>query len=226
MACQSWDERASVLPESLILPHQLHMAHAEPLGDLVERHDGRVALALLEFAQILLAEAAALRELLLGQAALLPEAREVSADELAHVHPPMLAFGGVRSLSTIICIPRLRSSRFPGMGGGVSDEPLSTGPVAVRLRDAAMRLAAELDEARLYRAAAYASMAADAAGEPPAKVLTPDEMRTDVETDFELDEHGRVWMIREGDCHIIGRREAVCAKMRRFLASVVLGESR
>ena len=31
-------------------------------------------------------------------------------------------------------------------------------------------------------------------------------------------------MIRDGDCHIIGRSGAVCAEMRRFLAGVVLGE--
>jgi hypothetical protein len=97
---------------------------------------------------------------------------------------------------------------------------------AVRLREAIMRLAADLDSARLYKAAAYAAMAADAAVEPAAAALSEGELRTDVETDFELDEHGRVWMIREGDCHIIGRKNAVCAEMRRFLASVVLGEGR
>jgi len=94
------------------------------------------------------------------------------------------------------------------------------------LRNAAARLAAELDDARLYRAAAYASMAVDAidqSGEEP----EPDgDMRTDVELEFELDEHGRVWMIREGDCHIIGRTNAVCAEMRRFLNSVVLRQDR
>jgi hypothetical protein len=42
---------------------------------------------------------------------------------------------------------------------------------------------------------------------------------------FELDEHGRVWMMRQGDFHIIGRKDAVCAEMRRFLAAVVLGIS-
>jgi hypothetical protein len=33
-------------------------------------------------------------------------------------------------------------------------------------------------------------------------------------------------MLREGGCHIIGRTGAVCAEMRRFLASVVLGDDR
>jgi hypothetical protein len=96
--------------------------------------------------------------------------------------------------------------------------------VAERLRAAAARLAAEMDEARLYRAAAYASMAADAAAAAPPAARLEAEMRTDVDLDFALDEHGRVWMIREGDCHIIGRRNAVCAEMRRFLATVVLGD--
>ncbi len=84
-----------------------------------------------------------------------------------------------------------------------------------------MRLAAELDEARLYVAAAHASMAVDAIERSVGKVLYAKAMRTDVELDFELDEHGRVWMFREGDCRIIGRTSAVCAEMRRFLAKVV-----
>jgi hypothetical protein len=86
-----------------------------------------------------------------------------------------------------------------------------------------MRLAAELEEARLHLAAAHASMAVDAIERSAGKVAYAKAMRTDVELDFELDEHGRVWMFREGDCHIIGRTSAVCAEMRRFLAAVVLG---
>jgi hypothetical protein len=97
---------------------------------------------------------------------------------------------------------------------------------AERLRGAAARLAAELDEAGLFRAAAYASMTADAAAEALPTAQREAEMGTDVELDFTLDEHGRVWMIREGDCHIIGRTNAVCAEMRRFLASVARGEDR
>lgn len=106
----------------------------------------------------------------------------------------------------------------------VTDEPPLIYPLPTRhLRDAAIRLASELDEVRLYKAAAHASMAVDAIDEGPAEPLSGAEMRTDVEIEFEVDEHGRVWMIREGDCHIIGRANAVCAEMRRFLASVVLG---
>lgn len=85
---------------------------------------------------------------------------------------------------------------------------------------------AELDEARLHQAAAYASMAVDVIERSAGAEVHAKAMRTDVDLDFELDEHGRVWMVREGDCHIIGRTDAVCAEMRRFLAGVVLGDDR
>lgn len=97
-----------------------------------------------------------------------------------------------------------------------------------------MRLAAELDSARLYQAAAYISMAGDsipcdvaqdrlrqAQDDRPGDGGRPDS--TDIDLDFTLDEQDRVWMIREGDCHIIGRTDAVCAEMRRFLADVASG---
>lgn len=42
----------------------------------------------------------------------------------------------------------------------------------------------------------------------------------DVELQLELDEHDRVWAIVDGDCHIIGRREAVRQEMIRFLADI------
>jgi hypothetical protein len=91
------------------------------------------------------------------------------------------------------------------------------------LHNAALRLAAELDAAALYKAAAYASMVADAIADSDGETREPD-LRTDIDLDFELDEHDRVWMIREGDCHIIGRRDAVCAEMRRFLRMIVFSE--
>jgi len=94
-------------------------------------------------------------------------------------------------------------------------------PTAAELRYAAARLAAEMDRARLFQASAYAAMAADAARAAP---LGPEAMRTDVELDFCVDEFDRVWIILEGDCHIIGRRNAVCAEMSKFLASAVLQE--
>lgn len=51
-----------------------------------------------------------------------------------------------------------------------------------------------------------------------------EDMRTNVELEFELDEHDRVWMTREGDCYILGRKDAVCAEMRRFLRTTVLAD--
>jgi hypothetical protein len=39
-----------------------------------------------------------------------------------------------------------------------------------------------------------------------------------------VDDFERVWIIREGNCGIIGRRNAVCAEMSRFLASAALRE--
>jgi hypothetical protein len=81
-----------------------------------------------------------------------------------------------------------------------------------------VRLAAELDEAQLYQAAAYASMVVDAIDQRSAG--TDDNNMQTVELDFEVDEHGRVWMIRKGDCYIIGRKTEVCSEMRRFLATI------
>ncbi|MBV9930160.1 MAG: hypothetical protein JO013_04365 [Alphaproteobacteria bacterium] len=102
----------------------------------------------------------------------------------------------------------------------MADAPLP--PDVVELREAAARLAAEFERARLFPAAAYAAMAADAARAPP---LGEEAMRTDVGLDFCVDEFDRVWIICEGDCHIIGRRNAVCAEMAKFLATVALGEA-
>ncbi len=66
------------------------------------------------------------------------------------------------------------------------------------LRNAAARLAAELDDARLYRAAAFASMVVDEIDQSGGEPEQYNDIRTDIELEFELDEHGRVWMIREG----------------------------
>lgn len=125
-----------------------------------------------------------------------------------------------RRLSTSGSSRRRLAQYWPGkaVAGEGPIYPLPT----ERLRNAALRLAAELDDAALYKAAAYASMVADAIADSRGETQVLD-LRTDVDLDFELDEHGRVWMIREGDCHIIGRRDAVCAEMRRFLRTVVLG---
>lgn len=95
--------------------------------------------------------------------------------------------------------------------------------VADRLRDTVLRLAAELDEARLYQAAAYASMVADAIDHSRGKPVSARAAATDVELQFELDQHGRVWEIRDGDCWIIGRHLAVAIEMRKFLAATAPG---
>ena len=87
-------------------------------------------------------------------------------------------------------------------------------PEGPRLRGETERLAAALEAAGFAEAAEWASKAAAAVGE----VDAPGDLRTDVEVEFDLDEHGRVWMYRDGDCTIIGRHKAVCAQMRRFLA--------
>jgi hypothetical protein len=88
-----------------------------------------------------------------------------------------------------------------------------------------MRLAAELDGARLYQAAAYISMAADSIL-PPAqddRSAGPGGAADATDLDFTLDEQDRVWMIQDGDCHVLGPSDAVCAEMRRFLVSVAAG---
>jgi hypothetical protein len=141
-----------------------------------------------------------------------------------------------------------------------------------RLHEAAVRLAAGLDEAGLCLGAAYVSMAVDAI-EGSAAFRQGREVRSDsprqdegmlngvpfdtargvaqdrlrqaqddpstgsgragrsggiglpdaIDLDFTLDEQGRVWMIREGDCYVLGPTEAVCGEMRRFLAGVGAG---
>ena len=105
----------------------------------------------------------------------------------------------------------------------MSSQPPAYPLPSQHLLNAAMRLAAQLDDARLYQAAAYASMVADVIRRD-GEMARDEDMQRDVALDFELDEHERVWMIREGDCYILGRKNAVCAEMRRFLRTVVLGD--
>ena len=52
----------------------------------LKAYDRRVAPALLEASYVLLAEAGKLRQLLLGEALLLPDSFDVPPDQLAHVH--------------------------------------------------------------------------------------------------------------------------------------------
>jgi hypothetical protein len=78
------------------------VAHSERIGDFVEGDDGRVTPSPFQLAQILLAQATALGELLLRQTLLLPNPGRVAADEFAHVHAQSLGLAGQTSLSTIV----------------------------------------------------------------------------------------------------------------------------
>jgi hypothetical protein len=62
------------------------------------------------------------------------------------------------------------------------------------LREMGMRLIAELDDARLYQAAAYVSMAVDAMDPGRCAAADDDGGGGNLEFYFDLDEHGRVWM--------------------------------
>ena len=94
--------------------------------------------------------------------------------------------------------------------------PIEVPPVE-QLRAVAMRLTAELDQAHLHQAAAYVSMALDAMAREPDPVVNDNVYQSDVECQFELDEYERVWMIRDGDCRIIGRKDYIRTEMWRFL---------
>jgi len=86
------------------------------------------------------------------------------------------------------------------------------------LREAAVRLTAELDLARMHQAAAYVSMAVAAMAKDPGGAAAKDRTYgSDVECAFEVDEYDRVWMYRDGDCEIIGRRNYIRTEMWRFL---------
>ena len=99
--------------------------------------------------------------------------------------------------------------------------PASSSERAAALLAAARRLAANLDGARLYQASAYAAMAAaaieDAAAAGKGGAVNDNVQAADVELEFHLDAHDRVWMIRDGDCYILGGKEQVRAEMWRFL---------
>jgi hypothetical protein len=106
----------------------------------------------------------------------------------------------------------------------VQNPPPIPVPPVEELRAAAMRLTAELDQARLHQAAAYLSMAVDAMAKAPDPAVNDNVFRSDVECEFEADEYGRVWMYRDGDCWIIGRKDYVRTEMWRFLRTTLAGE--
>ena len=103
----------------------------------------------------------------------------------------------------------------------MSATPPSYGPAGIeRLRNAAVRLAGELDDAGLFQAAAYVSMGADALKRSPRLEISIGQPGSENDLDFELDEHGRVWMTRPGDCQVISDMEAACRAMQEFLGKV------
>ena len=65
---------------------QIEMAHTERRRQLVERDDRRVAPALLQTADVLLAEAGEFGELFLRQALFMPDPTDIPPDQPAHVH--------------------------------------------------------------------------------------------------------------------------------------------
>ena len=67
------------------------MTDANRLGELINSDDGGITLAAFEPAEILLAEPRHFLDLLLGQAALAPEACEILTHKLSHVHVDLLA---------------------------------------------------------------------------------------------------------------------------------------
>jgi hypothetical protein len=98
--------------------------------------------------------------------------------------------------------------------------PIKVPPVEA-LRATAMRLTAELDQARLHQAAAYVSMAVDSMAKAPDPAVNDNIYRSDVECEFEVDEYDRVWMVKDGDCHIIGRKDYIRTEMWRFLRTTL-----
>ena len=67
------------------------MIHFKGLGDLEDGHDGGIPLPSLQSAEIVLGEARAFRQLLLGPALLQTHTPDVSANEEPHVHAPLVA---------------------------------------------------------------------------------------------------------------------------------------
>jgi hypothetical protein len=94
--------------------------------------------------------------------------------------------------------------------------PIPVPPVE-ELKAAAMRLTAELDQAKLHQAAAHVSMAVHAITDEPDPAVNDNVLRSDVECQFEVDEYDRVWIYRDGDCTIIGRKDYIRTEMWRFL---------
>ena len=98
------------------------------------------------------------------------------------------------------------------------EPPLPYPPASIeQLRNSARRLIAGLDEVRLYQASAFVALALEAMALGPARAVNDDRPRSDSECEFELDEQERVWMVLDGDCHIIGDKGHLRTEMWRFL---------
>lgn len=82
-------------PECNSRRQKIQVAYPQRLCEFVQRHNGRVSPAVFQPTQILLRKAGKLGQLLLRQPSLEPNACEISADELAHVHPVAIAIDGV-----------------------------------------------------------------------------------------------------------------------------------
>ena len=94
---------------SLHRSDQIDVAYPESNGKLIKRDDRRVTAATFKAADVLLAKTRNVCELLLGQALLLPEPFDVSADQSAHIHAQEVSGLHSLSLSTIVCIVRWSS---------------------------------------------------------------------------------------------------------------------
>jgi hypothetical protein len=70
----------------IIWQDQIDVAHTQCARQLKEGHDGRIASAPLQIADILLGEAGGFGKTLLGEAFFLPYPPEISADQFAHIH--------------------------------------------------------------------------------------------------------------------------------------------
>lgn len=73
-------------PRFVIWLHKVDVTDAKGGRKVKQRDDRRVALALLETADILLGEARSFSETLLRKALLFPQSLEISADKPAHIH--------------------------------------------------------------------------------------------------------------------------------------------
>lgn len=66
--------------------HEVDMRYFERLGQFIESHHGRVALAPFQSAQILLAESRACFDLLLSEVLFSANARKISSNQLSYIH--------------------------------------------------------------------------------------------------------------------------------------------